>query len=89
MTYHYATHQETDTAEINSVMTTPTQNTPEQNECETLPDLVLNKNSVVNKVNTTEDEDEAAEALLQLSKYCLKMTLNYPWECYPLMLPLY
>ena len=39
-----------------------------QNEPETLPDLVLNENSTVNEANTTEDEDEAAEALLQLSK---------------------
>ena len=37
----------------------------EQNEPETLPDLVLNENSTVNEVNTTEDKDEAAEALLQ------------------------
>ena len=63
-----ATQQETDTAEINGIMTTPMQNNPEQNEPETLPDLVLNENSVVNEVNTTEDEDEVAEALLQLSK---------------------
>ena len=63
-----ATHQETNTEEINGVTTTLMQNTPEQNEPETLPDLVLNENAVVNEVNTTEDEDEAAEALLKLSK---------------------
>ena len=63
-----ATQRETDTAEINGITTTSTQNNPEQNEPETLLDLVLNENSVVNEVNTTEDEDEAAEALLQLSK---------------------
>ena len=63
-----ATQQETDTAGINGVTKTPTQSNSEQNEPETLPDLVLNENSVVNKVNTTEDEDEAAEALLQRSK---------------------
>ena len=63
-----ATQQETDTAGINGVTKTPTQSNSEQNEPETLLDLVLNENSVVNKVNTTEDEDEAAEALLQRSK---------------------
>ena len=63
-----ATQQETDTAGINGVTKTPTQSNSEQNEPETLPDLVLNENSIVNEVNTTEDEDEAAEALLQLSK---------------------
>ena len=63
-----ATQQETDTAEINGIMMTPMQNNSEKNEPETLLDLVLNENSVVNEVNTTEDEDEAAEALLQLSK---------------------
>ena len=40
-----------------------------QNEAETLLDLVLNENSAVNEANTTEDNDEAAEALLQLSKW--------------------
>ena len=63
-----ATQHKTDTAGVNGVMKTPTQSSSEQNEPETLPDLVLNENSAVNKVNTTEDEDEAAEALLQLSK---------------------
>ena len=63
-----ATQQETDTAGINGVTKTPMQSNSEQNEPETLPDLVLNENSVVNEVNTTEDEDEAAEALLQLSQ---------------------
>ena len=59
-----ATQQETDTAGVNGVTKTPMQSNSEQNEPETLPDLVLNENSAVNKVNTTEDEDEAAEALL-------------------------
>ena len=63
-----ATYEETETEEINGITMTPTQNIPEQNEPETLPDLVLNENIVVNEVNTTEDADEAAEALLQLSK---------------------
>ena len=63
-----ATQQETYTAGINGITKTPMQNNSEQNEPETLLDLVLNENSVVNEVNTTEDEDEAAEALLQLSK---------------------
>ena len=63
-----ATQQETDTAGINGITKTPLQNNSEQNEPETLLDLVLNENSVVNEANTTEDEDEAAEALLQLSK---------------------
>ena len=62
------TQQKTDTTGINGITKTPTQSNSEQNEPETLLDLVLNENSVVNKVNTTEDEDEAAEALLQLSK---------------------
>ena len=38
------------------------------NDAETLPDLVLPNNMTLNEANTTEDEDEAAEALLQLSK---------------------
>ena len=39
-------------------------------KAETLPDLVLTNNVTLNEANTTEDEDEdeAAEALLQLSK---------------------
>ena len=37
-------------------------------ENETLPDLVLTNNMAVNEANTTEDEDEVTEALLQLSK---------------------
>ena len=63
-----------DTVGVNGVMKnsmqTPTSDmsNAEQNKPETLPDLVLNENSTVNEVNTTEDEDEAAEALLQLSK---------------------
>ena len=68
-----AVQHETDTV-VNDVTKNSTQ-TPnidvsnaEQNEPETLPDLVLNENSAVNEANTTEDEDEAAEALLQLSK---------------------
>ena len=86
-----ATQQETDTAGINGVTKTPTQSNSEQNEPETLLDLVLNENSVVNEVNTTEDEDEAAEALLQLSKSDIlpEDDTELPWECYPLMLPLY
>ena len=69
-----AEQHETDTVGVNGIMknSTQTPNTDvsnaEQNEPETLPDLVLNKNSTVNEANTTEDEDEAAEALLQLSK---------------------
>ena len=63
-----ATQHETDTAGVNGITKTPTQSNSEQNEPETLPDLVLNENSAVNEANTTEDEDEAAEALLQLSK---------------------
>ena len=63
-----ATQHETDTAGVNGVTKTPTQSNSEQNEPETLPDLVLNENSAVNETNTTEDEDEVAEALLQLSK---------------------
>ena len=69
-----AVQHETDTVGVNGVTKNSTQ-TPnidvsnaEQNEPETLPDLVLNENSAVNEANTTEDEDEAAEALLQLSK---------------------
>ena len=63
-----ATQQEIDTTGVTGVMKTPMQSDSAQNEPETLPDLVLNKNSAVNEANTTEDEDEAAEALLQLSK---------------------
>ena len=63
-----ATQHKTDTAGVNGVTKTPTQSNSEQNEPETLPDLVLNENSAVNEANTTEDEDEAAEASLQLSK---------------------
>ena len=63
-----ATQHETDTAGVNGVTKTPMQSNSEQNEPETLLDLVLNENSAVNETNTTEDEDEAAEALLQLSK---------------------
>ena len=66
-----AEQHDMDTVGVNGVMKNYTQ-TPninaEQNEPETLPDLVLNENSTVNQANTTEDEDEAAEALLQLSK---------------------
>ena len=69
-----AEQHDMDTVGVNGVTKNYTQ-TPnsdvsnaEQNEPETLPDLVLNENSTVNEVNTTEDEDEAAEALLQLSK---------------------
>ena len=69
-----AVQHETDTVGLNGVMKNSMQ-TPnidvsnaEQNEPETLPDLVLNENSAVNEANTTEDEDKAAEALLQLSK---------------------
>ena len=66
-----AEQHDMDTVGVNGVMKNYTQ-TPninaEQNEPETLPDLVLNENSTVNEANTTEDEDEAAEALLQLSK---------------------
>ena len=64
-----ATQHKTDTAGVNGVTKTPTQSSSEQNKPETLLDLVLNENSAVNEANTTEDEDEAAEALLQLSKW--------------------
>ena len=69
-----AEQHETDTVGVNGItknsMQTPNTDVSnaEQNEPETLPDLVLNENSTVNEVNTTEDKDEAAEALLQLSK---------------------
>ena len=43
-------------------------NNAEHIKAETLPDLVLTNNMTLNEANTTEDEDEAAEALLQLSK---------------------
>ena len=65
---------DTDTVGVNGIMKNHTQTSnsdmsnAEQNKPETLPDLVLNENNTVNEVNTTEDEDEAAEALLQLSK---------------------
>ena len=69
-----AEQHDTDTVGVNGITKNYTQ-TPnsdmsnaEQNEPETLPDLVLNENSTVNEANTTEDEDKAAEALLQLSK---------------------
>ena len=69
-----AEQHDTDTVGVNGIMKNSMQ-TPnsdvsnaEQNEPETLPDLVLNENSTVNEANTTEDEDEAVEALLQLSK---------------------
>ena len=69
-----AEQHDTDTVGVTGVMKNSTQTlnndkrNAEQNELETLPDLVLNENSTVNEANTTEDEDEAAEALLQLSK---------------------
>ena len=65
---------DTDTVGVNGITKNSTQtpnsdvSTAEQNKPETLPDLVLNENSTVNEVNTTGDEDKAAEALLQLSK---------------------
>ena len=65
---------DTDTVEVNGVTKNYTQTSnsevsnAEQNKPETLPDLVLNENSTVSEANTTEDEDEAAAALLQLSK---------------------
>ena len=65
---------DTDTVEVNGVTKNYTQTSnsevsnAEQNKPETLPDLVLNENSTVSEANTTEDGDEAAEALLQLSK---------------------
>ena len=69
-----AEQHETDTVGVNGITKNSTQtlntdvSNAEQNEPETLPDLVLNENSTVNEANTTEDEDKAAEALLQLSK---------------------
>ena len=69
-----AEQHDTDTVGVNGITKNYTQipnsdmSNAEQNEPETLPDLVLNENSTVNEANTTEDEDEAAEALLQLSK---------------------
>ena len=62
------TQHETDSGGVNGVMDQPTQSTSEQYEPDTLPDLVLNANNTVNEANATEDEDETAEALLQLSK---------------------
>ena len=64
----------TGTMDVKGIMKNYTQTTnsevndAEHNESEILLDLVLNNNGTLNKVNTTEDEDEAAEALLQLSK---------------------
>ena len=83
------TQHKTDTVGVNGI--TKTQSNSEQNEPETLPDLVLNENSAVNEVNTTEDEDEAAEALLQLSKLDIlpEEDTELPRECYQLMLLLY
>ena len=53
----------------NNTQTTNSEvNGAEYNDSEILPDLVVNSIVTTNKVNTTEDEDEAAEALLQLSK---------------------
>ena len=57
------TQYETDTVGVNGVTKMSTKSNSEQNDPEALPDLVLNKNSAVNEANTTEDEDEAAEAL--------------------------
>ena len=60
--------------DVNAVMENTTQtgdcevNDAVYIEAEMLPDLVLTNNMTLNKANTTEDEDEAAEALLQLSK---------------------
>ena len=60
--------------DINGVMENATQtgnsegNDAVHIEAETLPDLVLTNNMTLNEANTTEDQDEAAEALLQLSK---------------------
>ena len=60
--------------DVNGIMENVTQTTnsevndAEHNKAETLPDLVLKNNGTLNEANTTEDEDEAAEALLQLSK---------------------
>ena len=62
------TRHETDSGGVNGIMNPPPQSTSEQYEPDTLPDLVLNVNNSVNEANATEDEDEAAEALLQLSK---------------------
>ena len=53
----------------NNTQTTNSEvNGAEYNDSEILPDLVVNSVVTTNEVNTTEDEDEAAEALLQLSK---------------------
>ena len=60
--------------DVNGVMENATQTSDREVndavliEAETLPDLVLTNNMTLNEANTTEDEDEAAEALLQLSK---------------------
>ena len=59
---------------INGITESVTQSTnsevndTEHIEAKTLPDLVVTNNVTLNEANTTEDEDEAAEALLQLSK---------------------
>ena len=69
-----AERHDTNTVGVNGVTKNSTQTlnsdmiSAEQNEPETLLDLVLNENSTVNEANTTEDQDEAAEASLQLSK---------------------
>ena len=53
----------------NNTQTTNSEvNDVEHNKSEILLDLVVNNVVTTNEVNTTEDEDEAAEALLQLSK---------------------
>ena len=63
-----------DTEGVNGVTKNSTQTlnndkrNAEKNEPETLLDLVLNENITINEANTTEDEDDAAAALLQLSK---------------------
>ena len=60
--------------DINGVMNNITQTNDKErnntafNEAETLPDLVLDNNMTLNEANTMEDEDDAADALLQLSR---------------------
>ena len=73
-TMHLNEQLSTNTMDVKGVMKNNMQTTnsevngAEYNDSEILPDLVVNSVVTTNEVNTTEDEDEAAEALLQLSK---------------------
>ena len=88
---------ETDTVGVNGIMKNSTQipnidvSNSEQNEPETLPDLVLNENSAVNEANTQRMRMRQQKPYYNLVNqiFYLKKTLNCPWECYQLMLLLY